>query len=218
MTVKVSVLGAPAAVTQIKRSLAEFLRGYDAGPCFAIYSQDDAGGVFSAVSADRSAFGRFESAYRDQFHREPDVRATLLTEEQCPVAELLKRAPASATEPPQLTINSPDVGKDRPLTGAITALGGRALLLLAIVDNGRAVKLRAQVAAGGGSASFNLPLSGDASSKGKPQVLLAIATDRPLAALDGFRFGRSAEVLPKVGAQWREAGASAALALFRLAE
>ena len=130
-------------------SVADFLRGYDAGPCFAVHSQDEGNGLFSAIGADRGAFRRFEAAYRDLFHRDPYVRATLLTQGQCPVAELLKKESASAVGPPQLTLDSTDVGKGRPLTGAITALGGRALLLLAVVDDGRAVKLRVQTAPGG---------------------------------------------------------------------
>ncbi len=207
-----------ATPTPTQPSVADFLRDFDAGPCFAIHPQDDAGAVFSAIGADRGAFQRFETAYNGVFHREPEVRATLVTQGQCAAAELLKQEPASAAAPPHLTIDSTDVGKGRPLTGAITALGGRSLLLLAIVDDGRAVKLRVQVAPGGDSASFNLPLSGDESSRGKPQVLLAIASDRPLTSLDTFRSGPSAELLPKVGAQWREAGGAAALALFRLTE
>jgi hypothetical protein len=142
----------------------------------------------------------------------------LVTPEQCPAAELLKQAPASAAGPPRLTLDSTEVGKGRPLSGAITALAGRALLLLAIVDDGRAVKLRVQPAPGGEAASFNLALSGDAESYGKPEVLLAIASDRPMTGLDTFRSGPSADILSKIAAQWREAGGTATLALFKLAE
>ena len=200
-------------------SVESFLRNYDGSPCFAVHQQADVDDVaFSALGADRGAFQRFAADYRKAFRREADVRATLVTQEQCPAAELLKQAPASAAEPPRLTLDSTEVGKGRPLAGAITPLAGRSLLLLAIVDDGRAVKLRVQAAPGGEAASFSLPLSGDADSLGKPEVLLAIASDRPLAGLDTFRSGPSADVLSKIGAQWREAGGSAAVATFKLAE
>ena len=206
-----------AALTE--PSVETFLGNYAGAPCFAVRRQADVGGAtFSAVGADRSAFQRFAADYRNAFRREPDVRAALVTQEQCPAAELLKQAPASTAGPPRLTLDSTEVGKGRPLAGAITSLAGRALLLLAIVDDGRAVKLRVQATPGGDGASFSLPLSGDADSLGKPEVLLAIASDRPLTGLDAFRSGPSADVLSKISAQWREAGGSAAIAMFKLAE
>jgi serine/threonine protein kinase, bacterial len=200
-------------------SVETFLRGYDNAPCFAVHRQADvSSAAFAAISADRGAFQRFAAEYSDTFRRDPDVRAMLVTSEQCPAAELLKQAPASAAGPPRLTLDSTQVGKGRPLAGAITELRGRALLLLAIVDDGRAVKLRVQPAPGGDSASFSLALSGDADSFGKPEVLLAIVSDRPMAGLDAFRSGPSADILSKIAVQWREVGGSAALALFKLAE
>ena len=125
-----------------------FLREFDGGSCFAVRSQDGGQGVeFAAIGADRAAFQRFEAAYRNAYRREPDVRASLVLQEQCPAADLLRQSAASA--PPQLTLDTTDVGKGRPLAGAITALRGRALLLLAIVDDGRAVKLRTQISPNG---------------------------------------------------------------------
>jgi hypothetical protein len=76
--------------------------------------------------------------------------------------------------------------------------------------------VRADIAGDGQSASFNLGLSGDAASFGKPQLLLAVASDRPLADLEAFRAGPSGELTRRLEAQWRQAGAAAALALFKL--
>ena len=201
-------------------TVAAFLRDFDGGACFAARpaADDTTGARFEAVGADRIAFTRFTAAYGGTFHREPEVRADLIVPAQCPVANLMKQAPASASRPPRLTLDNLGVGKGRPLSGAVTDLGGRQMLLLAIGDDGRAVKVRVQPSPGGDGASFNLPVSGDADSFGKPQLLLAIASDRPLAGLDAFRAGAAADVLGRIGAQWREAGGAAALALFKLVD
>jgi len=181
--------------------------------------EDDPNGRrFVGVGADRAGFDRFAAAYRTAFGGDPDLRAELLTPAQCPVAALMKLDRASAALAPRLTLDSLEVGSGRPLSGAITGLERRRLTLLAVGDEGRAVKLRVQIADDGKSASFSIGLSGDADSFGKPQVLLAIVSDRPLAALDQFRAGPSADILAKIGAQWREAGVTASLALFKLVE
>ncbi len=136
-----------AALTE--PSVETFLHNYAGGPCFAVRRQEDVGNAaFTAIGSDRAAFQRFAADYRNAFRREADVRAMQVTQDQCPAAELLKQTPASAAGPPRLTLDSVQVGKGHPLAGAITELRGRALLLLAIVDDGRAVKLRTQAAAG----------------------------------------------------------------------
>jgi serine/threonine-protein kinase len=206
---------APAPVVA-PLSLTAFLRSYDGGACFATRSAENDSLRFIALGAERAEFERLQAAYKAAFGREPQVNAELVTPEQCPVATLMKAPPSGP--PPRLTLDSSQVGKGRPLSGAVTGLAGRALLLLAVTDDGRAVKLRVQPSPGGDAASFNIALSGDVSSVGKPQVLLAIVSAKPLSGLDAFRAGPSADVLREVGAQWREANGAAALALFKLVE
>ena len=209
----VTTVSLPAQITA-------FLAAPAADPCFLVRFEDDdpSGGRLVAVGADRDAFGRFEADYRRAFQRDPEVRAELITPAQCPVVSLLKLQAASAATAPRVTLDRVAVGKGRPLSGAITELASRPLLLLAIGDDGRAVKVRAQLSDDGQSAALNLGMTGDADSFGKPQILLAVASDRPLADMDKFRAGASADLARKLAAQWREAGAAATLALFKLEE
>ncbi len=223
---KVNVEVAPKAVaaepspvvshTPPPPAVALYLRSYDGGPCFAVRQAENDSAGFIGLGAERSAFERFDAAFRSVYGREPQLSAELVTPPQCPAAALMKAAPEGQT--PRLALDSVQVGKGQPLSGAVTGLSGRPLLLLAISDEGRAVKLRVQLSAGGDAASFSVALSGDASSFGKPQLLLAIVSAKPLSGLEAFRAGPSADVLGAIGAQWREAGGSAALALFKLVE
>ncbi len=229
MTVHIDVAPAPspsAAATPEptappnRAEVADLLGARGAGPCFVVRleADDTDGRRLFAIGADRAAFERFEADYKRALQRDPELRAELITPSQCPVAEMMKQASASATPPPRLTLDSAKVGVGQPLSGAITDLSKRALLLLAVGDDGRAVKVRAQIADDGQSASFNLGMTGDADSFGKPQLLVAIVSDRPLAGFDSFRAGPSADAMGKIAAQWRQAGASATLSLFRLVE
>ena len=197
-------------------SLAAFLRGYDGGPCFAARGIENDDGRVAALGAERAAFERFESAFKTAFGREPQLDAQLVTPAQCPAAGIMKSAAEGPA--PRIALVSLQVGTGQPLSGSVTGLSGRPLLLFAVSDDGRAVKLRTQAAPGGDVASFNVALSGDASSVGKPQVLLALVATKPLAGFDAFRAGPSAEVARILGAQGREAHAAAALAVFKLGE
>ena len=197
-------------------SVAGFLRGYDGGPCFAVRQIENDDRRLAVLGAERAAFERFEAAFKSALGREPQLDAELLTPAQCPAAEIMKLAPEGPA--PRLALASLQVGTGQPLSGSVTGLSGRALLLLAISDDGRAVKLRTQSAPGGDVASFNIALSGDAASLGKPQALLAIVSTKPLATLEAFRAGPSADVARVLGAQWREARGAAALVVFKLSE
>jgi serine/threonine-protein kinase len=216
-----SVAPSPSATAASGRAMvAAFIRAHDAGPCFLARFEDNdtEGQRLVGMGDDRAAFERFAADYRRVFQREPEMRAELVTPGQCPVVELMKQDSASAAPPPRLTLDSVAVGKGQPLSGAIVDLANRALILLAVGDDGRAVKVRAQIAADGQSASFNLGMRGDADSFGKPQLLVAVVSDRPLAGLDAFRAGASAELIRKMRGQWRQAGATATQALFKLVE
>ena len=200
-----------------RAQMAAFLAARD-GPCFFARAADDdaLAGRFIGMGDDRGAFDSFSADYKKAFQREPELRAELVTPGQCPLVELMKLPAASAAPPPRLTLDSATVGAGRPLSGAVTELAQRALILLAVGDDGRAVKVRAQIGAEGKSASFSLGMKGDADSLGKPQLLIALASDRPFAELETFRAGASADLMRKIAAHWREAGAAATLALFRL--
>jgi serine/threonine protein kinase len=197
-------------------TLAAFLRSYDGGPCFAVRQVQNDDLRVAALGAERAAFERFEGAFKAAFGREPQLDAQLVTPAQCPAAAILKSAAEGPA--PRLALATLQVGTGQPLSGSIAGLSGRPLLLLAISDDGRAVKLRTQPSPGGDTASFNVALSGDATSIGKPQVLLALVSAKPLSGLDAFRAGPAADVARILGAQGREAGASAALAVFKLGE
>jgi hypothetical protein len=209
----------PPAVTG-RELVAAYLGAHDAGPCFfARFADDDPDGLrLVGMGDERAAFGRFETDFRRAFQREPDLRAELVTPGQCPVVELMKQAATSAAAPPRLTLDSVEVGKGRPLSGAITNLSNRALLLLAVGDDGRAVRVRAKIADDGKSASFSLGMTGDADSFGKPQILVAIASDQAFPEMAAFRAGSAAALIRRLEAQWPQVGATATLSLFKLVE
>jgi hypothetical protein len=202
----------PAAV-----STAAFLRDYAAGPCFAVRTHDDdpSGRTVTTIGADPAAFERFGVAFQQAVRSRPELHALVVQPSQCPAVDFLRSASSSPRGLPRIALDNPDVGKNRPLSGTISGLGGRPALLIVVDDEGSVLPLRTQAGPNGDSATFSARLGGDPSSFGKPQLLIAVASDEPIGAGEKMLGAPSAVLLPKLAAEGRAAQAGAAVALFR---
>ena len=156
-----------------------FLTSYAADPCFVARptgGSNDAHALVG-VGADRSAFQRFDAAFRRDVGFEPKVTAKLIAPAQCPALELVKlgAGPAAA----HIELVNDVVGSGRPLAGTVRGLAGRRLSLFVVDNDGDVLALPAPVAAGGDVASFSAPLKGIDDSLG------------PTAIADRRRLGRA---------------------------
>ena len=77
-----------------------------------------------------------------------------------------------------------EVGQGQPLLGTISGLERRRLYLILVDNDGLVHRLETKVDPSGDSATFSVPLTADAGSIGPMQMLLAIASDKPIPALD----------------------------------
>ena len=146
-----------------------------------------AGARFVGIGADRAAFDSFAADYQKAFQR--DARASRRAGHapaNAPLVELLMKLPAaSATRPPRLTLDSAD-GRRRP-----AALGRRhrtraagAVCCWRSATTDARSKCARKSATTASPPSFSLGMTGDAASVGKPQLLVALASDRPFAGLE----------------------------------
>jgi serine/threonine protein kinase len=198
-------------------STVAFLRDYAAEPCFAVRARDDdpAGRVVTTIGADPAAFERFGAAFQQAVRARPELHALVVQPSQCPAVDFLKAAFSSARGLPRISLDRAEVGKNRPLSGTVSGLNGRPLLLMVVDDDGAVIGLRAQAAPGADTATFSASFTGDPSSFGKPQMLIAVAADQPIGAGEKLAGAPSAETMPRLAAQSRAAHADAAVALFK---
>ncbi|HXT08743.1 MAG TPA: serine/threonine-protein kinase [Roseiarcus sp.] len=197
---------------------AAFLRDYPAVRCFAARLKDGGAdrGVVAVIGDETAAFERFGAAFKQTVRTEPDLRGFLVRPSQCPAVDFLAAASWPAKGLPRVVLDSPLVGAGRPLSGTILGLGGRPLLLMVIDDDGHAFRLRAQASPGGESATFSASFTGDPSSIGKPQMVIAIASEQPIDANEKIDGAPSAALMPKLAAEAH--GAGAAFALFKFVQ
>jgi serine/threonine-protein kinase len=207
----------PANTTVAAVSTVAFLRDYAAGPCFAVRSRDDdpSGRTVTTIGADPAAFERFGAAFQQAVRARPALQALVVQPSQCPAVDFLKSASSSAHGLPRIALDNAEVGKNRPLSGTVSGLNGRPLLLMVVDDDGAVIRLRAQAAQGADTATFSASFTGDPSSFGKPQLLIAVAADQPIGANEKILGAPSADLLPKLAAEGRTVQAGAAVALFK---
>ena len=138
-----------------------------------------------------------------------------ISDAQCPALDLVRLAPPVGQEPPRLTLKAYEVGPGKPLQGTISSLQGRHPYLVLVDNDGVAHRLEATVDASGDSATFDVPLTPDASSVGPMQMLLAVVSDKPIPALDTLHSANLKSIASRLVDDARRASASVAADYFK---
>jgi serine/threonine-protein kinase len=179
-------LAPPPAPTSPEEKAKAFIASFDGGECFLIEPLPGATKPheYQAVGRAIEPFRRFDSAYRREVGVEADLTVAPITAEQCPALDLIRLAPSDGRQPPRLRLQNYEVGQGQPLLGTISGLQGRRLYLILVDNDGLVHRLETKADPSGDSATFSVPLTADASSIGPMQMLLAIASYKPIPALD----------------------------------
>jgi predicted Ser/Thr protein kinase len=195
-----------------------FVSGFDGGPCFFAHLREPASSSLSidGVGADKDAFQRFYDSFMRVVRVEPTMIVNLIARPQCPAVGLIAAGQADGASAPTITLGSTDIATGKPLTGSVAGIAGRHLDLLAIFSDGQSIRI--ETAQSGDKATFSLPLRPIPGARGVPQILVAIASDRPLKALAGFRPGvAAATILPTVADEIYERRAGLGVEFFEFA-
>jgi serine/threonine protein kinase len=174
----------PSAEDKAKAFIARF----DGGECFLV--QPLPGSTtpheYQAVGQAIEPFRRFDSAYKREVGVEANLRVAPITAGQCPALDLVRVAVPDGRQRPRLRLKTYEVGSGQPLSGTISDIQGRHLYLVLVDNDGLAHRLDVKADATGNSATFNVPLTADASSIGPMQMLLAIVSDDIIPDLEAL--------------------------------
>lgn len=129
----------------------------------------------------------------------PDVTVSMINETQCPVLDFVRRhsgtadGAAGAYSAP-LTVSLGNVGgpvkSGATVQGEVTGAAGRPVAIFLVSEAGGATNLKQWVStASDGKASFAFTVSLAPGAPPAPQLILAIATDKPLTKLDAVPNG-----------------------------
>ena len=99
--------------------------------------------------------------------------------------------------------------------GRFPVCKGRRPYLVLVDNDGVAHRLEATVDASGDSATFDVPLTPDASSVGPMQMLLAVVSDKPIPTLDTLHSTKLKSIASRLVDDARRASASVAADYFK---
>ena len=205
-----------AALASVGAKAAAFAAAFDGGPCFMIRPRGAPEQLeFQGVGVDVAPFQRFDSEFTKTVGADAKIGLRMIAPQQCPAVALLKSDPVGAGDP-HLDLASLDISAGKSLAGEIRNLAGRTLTLLIVTNDGASVKIDAARQPGDDHATFSVPLTPDAKSVKTLQMLLAIVSSKPLKALEGFKAGSTADIIPKVEAEFGPANANVAAEFFRV--
>ena len=158
------------------------------------------------------------SAYTSEVGAEPQLSLRLITPPQCPAIDLIRLGTAAGAAAPRIELANYTVGKGKPLAGTIANLGGRSLVLVLVGDDGLAYRLEAKPSPERDAATFDVPLTPDASSIGPMQILLAIVSAKPIPALESFRSGPLNTIAPQLVGEARSGAVAVGADFFKFVE
>ncbi|AGT11469.1 serine/threonine-protein kinase [Paracoccus aminophilus] len=177
----------------------------------------DAGKIGTLADGPRD-FTALQTAYSGKFSSNPALVEGLVSNAQCPAVEFLHMLSGREAAPPALSLDELVVTSGGEASGRIRDLAGRSLWLFLVSPKGGIYDLSKIVTAeadGSFTFTFGISLAPDETGP-QPQLLLALASDKPLASVAAAPAGSTAaRLLPFALDEIRAGGGKAAVDVAR---
>jgi len=204
--------GAPPSVdgsaTARVDTVARYVASYDGGDCFFV-SPTSIGADTATIEAFGSAAApaqRFDQAFQQAVGFEAQIALRQVTAAQCPLVTFLGRLGANRGDPPRMEIGSFSLKSGQSLTGMVDGFGNRNIEVLLVSDDGVAHSLTGFLKKTPDAATFTLRLEGSGGRGAKPQVVLALASSGPIAALAAGKPAPSARLFSAIMSEAQRTG------------
>jgi hypothetical protein len=175
-----------------------YLASYKPPLCTLVTLKDAKASGFGldGFTADPAALANFAAQWEAATKTTPALTPHQVNAAQCPVLDFANRYPQ--TKPDTLALRMPKVGdvvkSDSTVEGTVDGLKGRNFTLFLFSEGGGATNLKPWTTINAdGSASFSFNLTLEPNAPAAPQLLVAVATDKPLPALDKVPNGVTAQ-------------------------
>jgi serine/threonine-protein kinase len=192
-----------------------YINRYDGGDCFFVKPI-----AVNATRATIEGFGASVAPFRtldDSFRRtngfEADIGVRQVSAAQCPAVSFLGRLHGAA--PPSIDLAATTLKVGQTLSGTVRGLGDRQLALLLVAEDGSVRAVPTTSRQGDKAISFSIPMSADLGT-GKLEMLIALASARPLAALREPKLSAADRLFPTLLAEASGQGASATARAFKV--
>ncbi len=196
--------GGPAAAS--RQRIIEFVNAYDGGDCFFIapVAVEDGRATLDGLGTSVVPFEVLDYEFKQRNGFEPSIGVHQVMAEQCPAVGFLFHTRHQRGAAPRLEAVTAALKEGGPLTGSVSDAGAGATELLLVADDGYVRNLTTLLKQGAGPAvrTFAIGIRKTTPGPPRPQLLMAVASAKPLEALrlppDGTL---AAQVFPKALAE-----------------
>jgi hypothetical protein len=201
-----------------RQRIVEFVDAYDGGDCFfvALDAVEDDNAVIDGLGSSVAPFEILDYEFKRQNGFEPSIGVHQVMAEQCPAVSFLFHTRRQRSAAPRLDAVTAGLKEGGPLTGSVSgaAPGAGVVELLLVADDGYVRNLTALLkpkpepkSEPGGAMNFTIGIRKTSPGPPRPQLLIAVASARPLEALklapDGTLAG---QVFPRALAEATRSG------------
>jgi hypothetical protein len=174
----------PGRIGQIVR----YVEHYDGGRCFFVapVAVTETEAKLEGYGASARPFEALDTAFRHENGFEATIDVRLVNPAQCPAVAFLGRLRGSSA--PHLRVDAGNLGPGDVLSGTVDGFGSRKVELLIATDAGTVQNVSHLLKPGTDAKTFTISRRDIAwASGGQPQLLIVVASPRPL---DALRFDR----------------------------
>ncbi|MGO9004506.1 MAG: serine/threonine-protein kinase [Beijerinckiaceae bacterium] len=210
-------------IPKVENSIAgmtNFVSEYDGGPCFFVKPLQitDKSALLEGYGVTRAPFDRLDDAFRAKTGFEAEIGAHEVAPAQCPALDLVGQLRSAKAAAPKIALSQTALKLGQNLTGMIDGIGGRQIDLLLVADDGSVRLLKAMPYP---PTDEKMPFSarlGPTIANGKLQLLVAIASPKPLPIIQNAALATAQDLFPRVFEEARRdgLGLGASLRSFKL--
>jgi serine/threonine protein kinase len=192
-------------------AVTRYISNYEGGRCFFVkpVAINDRVTAIEGFGKSLEPFRSLDKAFRYRNGFEADIGVQLVSPPQCPAITFLSRLRGSPASAPKLDLKATRLKAGQSLVGTVSGVGARHVEVLLVAANGSVQSIPLTRAQGGGdSFSFSaMP------SDSKPELLVVVASPKPLPILQGGVTKPADHLFPEVFAEAERNGVSLAASL-----
>lgn len=195
-----------------------FLAGFDTGPCtyMARIGTGPNAGQIEGFSTTGDGFAGLPAAYEEKFGARPSVVPREVTQAQCAALDFARAVQGRGRVPVQMALSAETIASGDALNAQMAVPGDQSVWVVLISPRGAVYNLTGRLSEPvGGQRSLNFGLNLAQGQQAAPQLILAVASDTPLARAAAAQDGtQAAALLPLILEEIanRDGAATAALA------
>jgi hypothetical protein len=179
--------------------ITRFVNAYDGGDCFFVtpVSIAEHQATLEGYGRTVAPFEKLGNEFKRNIGFEAFIRAHRVASAQCAAVNFLSRVRNPRGPEPSLDLSATVLRGGEALTGTVADFGSRLALLL-VADDGSVRNLTNVLRTMGNTKSFSVEVQSSGSERAQPNLLLAIAENKPLDALTRAPLGTADQVFAQL--------------------